>query len=1335
MYSFRSSLIIDKINDSSIKIKNCDFIPENYCELSDIINDDISVLYFFLKKYYEYNENQNGVYLDNKIILKLIDKYYNPEITDSQDIIMLMITNDDIELLKYINQKVAFSSNLSDNIFTIIILNNSFKILNYYLQDKSNNFWKLFITNFKNISYCYIDYNNRFLNQILRENQLSINTDMSIQYMIDDVRYLYNDYSFYFIKNNIYIEYLFLLLDNLSPTMGKLIIEAIYISNDMDIFGKYLIYICKNFRVDLLKEMLKFKKYYFTNYFTHELFCALNDRFYQDKLDEYKNNSKEDIKYNRHQYVSSAIINITKILLPFVYDNCSPDIFNMLQNNFQNNLHHIVTLKNAVKLLKKLEPFNLNYANKDEYDIYVFQDLFRYGTYDTVNYVMKKYQGDIISILSTGSHQGILETISLVCNNKDSRLLKIYLDFLENVFTDTKEITKFICKNFRNIQSVNYFAQFLEDNRNFKIKIKILLDFLEKHDASNIQKNSFLTSIFCLTIEENNYYCAKYILSFDFSISEYYIFNSYYTMLTNKKNKKFKINEFNRQMCDKFIINENFYDAYYDMIESLTNTYCLCRIKKFLIYLWSRMNAEQLKYCHTNMIKKHTQLILNIHYENFVHKCHISKIFEKTQLCSICNPKLNVVLDDDKCQEIIHFYKKILGKQENDTIYTYNFLSLWQGCSNWIWSYYRIMYMNGIRHYYEEDLPTIIINKIKDTHKKIIQKHKSDSKFDKYLECINNIKNFQLSVQYIRKRYLRKYNKNLYIFKNNIQFINNEFKFNPIKNNLDISNKIGYEFKKLMSNKFVKNPVHLTPKHMVDPNVNTKYIYFTEKADGITKINLPIDIFPKIEYFDNHENFSFELEDIEYEYIESLNMCMVFNIYNTSKSLVENLMYLRYIHPYVPNYLSEFFTTLKLQKYDLEHINKFKKYEQECFEKYISDNKDTEGTLWWPKMIFTYKNDNVIEYLDNIHKITSQNLDIFPTDGWILYSQNPEDDILKVKPYNHLTIDLRYKNNMWSTYNKDYLNVINNNIDLKENGIYRCYYSEKLQQWEPRELRWEKKNPNNSEICKYITRCHREKWSIQDIITLYQKKSYYLKNTNIKSSFKYDITPIIKMFKDKNILDLGCGYKAKTFQKKLNSQLSNYVGLDSDINLMNIPNVYLFDICNSILNQRDTFGNLYSYLANENIRQKFEVILCLNTIHYAFKDFNSQTHFVNNLDYFSNHGSIFIIRYLNSNKIGNLFDNHGIIQNDGSFIRDNGNKTYTIYYDWVHDKPLVEAHITLELLKKTLSFNWSYQDNISKQLNIQGKNNKSDTSRWQQYFNSFDYAVFQRIYDRGDVSL
>ena len=57
---------------------------------------------------------------------------------------------------------------------------------------------------------------------------------------------------------------------------------------------------------------------------------------------------------------------------------------------------------------------------------------------------------------------------------------------------------------------------------------------------------------------------------------------------------------------------------------------------------------------------------------------------------------------------------------------------------------------------------------------------------------------------------------------------------------------------------------------------------------------------------------------------------MVFNVYHTDKSLVENLIYLRYIHPYVPNYYSDFFTTKNYQKYTIpKYIDKFRQYEKE----------------------------------------------------------------------------------------------------------------------------------------------------------------------------------------------------------------------------------------------------------------------------------------------------------------------------------------------------------------------------------------------------------------------
>ena len=210
------------------------------------------------------------------------------------------------------------------------------------------------------------------------------------------------------------------------------------------------------------------------------------------------------------------------------------------------------------------------------------------------------------------------------------------------------------------------------------------------------------------------------------------------------------------------------------------------------------------------------------------------------------------------------------------------------------------------------------------------------------------------------------------------------------------------------------------------------------------------------------------------------------------------------------------------------------------------------------------------------------------------------------------------------------------------------------------------------------------------------------------------------------MLDLGCGYKAKSIQKKLPG---NYVGLDSDIHISSIENVYAFDISCLWYKQKQSFGNLYPYLKSLPSTKtfKFDTILSLNSIHYAFKTSKSIDNFKENLDYFSNHGSIFIIRYLNSNKIKNLFNDKGIINDSsGSFIRDNC-ETLTIYYNWTHSKPIIEQKITLNKLQKTLGFDWKYQDKLSEQLNSIKLIDDINKSVWNQYFEAFEYAVFRKI--------
>ena len=134
MYSLMSSSIVDKITDSSKQIKDYDSLPEKYYKLSDIINDHVSILYFFLKKYYEIYETQCGLQYNNEYIYKLIDKYHNVEKEDLNNIYNIIIEHDDLELFTYVSYKNSLISlnEILNKYFSNMMYNNSFKILNYF---------------------------------------------------------------------------------------------------------------------------------------------------------------------------------------------------------------------------------------------------------------------------------------------------------------------------------------------------------------------------------------------------------------------------------------------------------------------------------------------------------------------------------------------------------------------------------------------------------------------------------------------------------------------------------------------------------------------------------------------------------------------------------------------------------------------------------------------------------------------------------------------------------------------------------------------------------------------------------------------------------------------------------------------------------------------------------------------------------------------------------------------------------------------------------------------------------------------------------------------------
>ena len=299
-------------------------------------------------------------------------------------------------------------------------------------------------------------------------------------------------------------------------------------------------------------------------------------------------------------------------------------------------------------------------------------------------------------------------------------------------------------------------------------------------------KNEFFTSLLFMTIDNNCYYATKFIVEHKFSITTTSHYNSQFIYVNNQANKKFKINKINRQIISKFEINSEFLYYYKFGIENMMQRLCYCEFSKILNYIWKKLSPQQILE-YQNIYLNHTLDNLNSYYSN-----NILKIFKNSNNCSCCNYNIS---KNELYKKIIILYKKIIGKKENDIVYIFNYINCYHYEKDiFKWEYFRILYFNGFNHKYDSYSPLEIIKYLKNFKTKF--KENKHDKFDSNLDCILKIIDFQLCVQYLRQKYLNKYNKNVTIFRQSLQDINNEFKYAPVCNKLSISSMIGLEFKK-----------------------------------------------------------------------------------------------------------------------------------------------------------------------------------------------------------------------------------------------------------------------------------------------------------------------------------------------------------------------------------------------------------------------------------------------------------------------------------------------------------------------------------------------------------
>ena len=565
----------------------------------------------------------------------------------------------------------------------------------------------------------------------------------------------------------------------------------------------------------------------------------------------------------------------------------------------------------------------------------------------------------------------------------------------------------------------------------------------------------------------------------------------------------------------------------------------------------------------------------------------------------------------------------------------------------------------------------------------IIRKAISSNIFKKELEIIKNNKNSKYSNEWIygynksKKLYMLPYLKEIddtsnhkinYLYIKLKMFIK---KFRADKNiKRDILFKpVLFELLNYHSNinvqpiKKVGNTFSYKPPHLMFPGeielINNFII--REKADGELVKKLPTNIDPP-----------FDMTcDIKAEYIEDLDLYLVFDC-DINMSITNKYNYLRNKHYITRNSKLK---NVSSMKYLVECIEE----ERELFNTFIE--KDYDTCRWYPKSAW-----NIItmdqEFINNIYNFINEKSiynsiilsnDYYENDGFII-SPIDETNEIKVKPKSLMTIDLEYDGNNFIDREKNIYNIIiDDNISVK-NGIYRCYPIE--DNFIAREVRYDKKKPNPYDVVNNIINLSKIEYKI--------KNQLYYHNVN----FKYNKTwqKIVKdnmdnllnvnnfMYKNQNVLDLGCG-KSKVL--KLGIEYTDYTGYDYDVyvllkNMKNMRNISSNNIHFNYINLSEDWNETKDKFYDVKYNKYMNIYAVNSLMHFNTDKFWEQ------IDRVSQKGTRFLFNILQSNKCKEIY-----WTSNNSYIKQKLNNI-ELYFENVHSKPLIEKYITIKDVEKYL---------------------------------------------------
>lgn len=976
---------------------------------------------------------------------------------------------------KYIDLFLKTSNNIDDEIIFIFkkIIKNRNILLFKYLESKYNitnllDYYQYNNTNINLVNYS-LTYSNQIFNYIFKNYNIFItlylnpkkimlpidgNVD-SHKPMLNNLIQNYNED-----HNSVIIEF----ISHIYNSNYDLADYLVYKINDIEIFNNYLCLNIKNLFIENIKFLLKKRSL---------IIPKLN---FTKILENLYNICSNKLRNESFNYVT--IINMWKLLFPLIKEKLTEsDIKSFF---YRNPINFIVSLKNGKKIIKLIEPYIIEWNIHDEYNFTPIMDCVKYGTIDTLRYLLNKYHFNFNDI-SYGNEN----IITCAINNTNIKIFHYLIDFIKKENINLDDIIL--------INQINYplyLTPYIDRN-----KIYLFLNLL----------NSSEKYIILNTIINKNIYNKKFVME-----------------LINKFKIKIQLNSFENYLYKsenhidevylKFIIDNLEIVDYKKTLSFFTNYGCFSKIKNILDYLL-------IKYPNYNYYLKENDIYSNI----------INDVFHKQRQIIYDKPTLFK-------DYILYLRNKIF---KTKTIYYENLYYI----KYYNYEDIKLLFMNGIfpsKPSYNFSNPKLYYNytfsELPDILNELIQlKKESIGNYNYYFKW--NIVILVLKT-YVRKKFNKLKDNHLnklklmnteFNFSKNLKYntiINNSFKPEHIKpldlykniheTHLYISQKADGLYKKKLFGLYPKLPNNINLDNFEYEYVkqnNMCYIFNNLEEDNYNSVSLRYNhkyitkhIFPSL----NLNNYKIILEDYKkyesealFNYISQNQKIKkwwpkyIFKIDNMSKieyiKLLSEISKINLDLDFIPNdgwILKSFNNVLKIKPNHLLTIDLvYKKnnlYDSDNNSYLFNSNIDLKNNkiyrcyfnktlnLWEPKDIridkFKPNNMNICKYIELNHKYKWSFSDINLNDSYYQNNYSLRNNNYKKE---HILFKTFNKNDSILDLGCGYRGIKNNNyvgLDIDPKVLVN-------------------KNHKNIFICDI-----KNEWNKESQLKIYNNIYYYLPN-------------------------------------------------------------------------------------------------------------------------------------------------------------------------------------------------------------------------------------------------